>query len=90
MVWVPEDEVVAERLGSLSHSIFIRQFNRIRLNHWRCGRLIRTLPSVSIRMNLYWNVVDGGKLTVTVHTGYVAADKAICPRLLAKTGKARA
>ena len=28
-----------------------------------------TLPSVSLRMNLYWNAVFGGSITVTVQLG---------------------
>jgi len=36
-----------------------------------------TLPSVSLRMNLYWNTVPPGRSTVTVQTGYVAADSGI-------------
>ena len=40
--------------------------------------MVRTLPSVSLRMNLYWNVVPAGMLTDTVHTGYEAEDSAIC------------
>ena len=36
-----------------------------------------TLPSVSLRMNLYSKVVPAGRLTFTVHTGYDAAESAI-------------
>jgi len=34
-----------------------------------------TLPSVSLRINLYWKLVLGGRLTVIVQIGYVAADR---------------
>ena len=39
-----------------------------------------TLPSVSFLMNLYSKDVPAGTLTETVHTGYEAAESAICER----------
>jgi hypothetical protein len=39
-------------------------------------KLELTLPSVSLRMNLYWKVVLGGRFTVIVQTGYDADDRA--------------
>lgn len=70
----PDAGVVSCLFGSDSHAICKR--DPIQSHHVsdmnkdeRAQGNSRTLPSDSLRMNLYWNVVLGGKYTVAPHTG---------------------
>ena len=67
MVVEPEAGEVACLLGSDSQTTcYARPVSIVKFVDERESR---TLPSVSLRMNLYWKVVLGGRVTDTVQVG---------------------
>ena len=67
MVVEPEPGDVACLLGSDSQTTcYVRPVSIVKRI---CERKGHTLPSVSLRMNLYWKVVLAGRVTETVQVG---------------------
>ena len=63
----PEAGEVACLLGSDSQ--FTCHTKSISIEKYSYDRESLTLPSVSLRINLYWKVVLGGRVTETVQVG---------------------